>query len=123
MKNLGVQGTNTIEDERQLRNGLEKWRLVRLCAIEDEMDELNQDYRAAQDGLGIAHRNPGEIDEDVIQYLWQELNRSVTELERLEKQHQELMEMDLPRLIVTFQRRNKIKTWPWEQEKWDLATF
>ena len=123
MKNLGVQGTNTIEDERQLRNGLEKWRLVRLCAIEDEMDELNQDYRAAQDGLGIAHRNPGEIDEDVIQYLWQELNRSVTELERLEKQHQELMEMDLPRLIVTFQRSKKIKTWPWEQEKWDLVTF
>ena len=96
-------------DERQLRNGLERWQQLKLQATEEDMLELTDDYRAAQEGLGIAHRNPGEVRPDIIEYLWEELNRSATELEKLEKEHQELMEMDLPHLIVVFKHRREDK--------------
>ncbi len=73
------------------------------------MLELTDDLRAAQEGLGIAHRNPGEVRSDIIQYLWDELNHSATELEHLEKKHQELLQMDLPHLIVAFKHREEDK--------------
>ena len=73
------------------------------------MLELTDDFRAAQYGLGIAHRNPGEVAEDVIKYLSEKLNRSAVELERLEKKHQELLEMDLPHLIIAFKNRKEEK--------------
>lgn len=85
------------------------------------MIELTEDYRAAQDGLGIAHRNPGEVAEDIVEYLWERLNTSATELTELERKHQNLLGMDLPHLIVVFQRSKKLKTWPWELEQWDLS--
>jgi len=106
-----------------LKRGLERWRLLNLLAIEVQMLELTEDFRAAQDGLGIAHRNPGEVAPDNIEYLWEKLNDSATKLGRLEKGHQDLLEMDLPRLLVTFQRSRKKKTWPWEPEQWDLSIF
>jgi len=87
------------------------------------MLELSEDFRAAQEGLGIAHRNPGEVAQDVVVYLWEKLNTSATELAELERKHQELLEMDLPHLIVVFQRSKKKKTWPWEIEKWEFSTF
>ena len=111
------------DHDKALQKGLQRWKGKRLRAIEKDMLKITQAYRAAQDGLGIAHRNPGEVRPDIIEYLWEELNRSATELERLEREHQKLMEMDLPHLIVTFQRSERKKTWPWEQEKWDLLTF
>ncbi len=86
------------------------------------MIDLTEDYRAAQDGLGVIFRNPGIIAEDVTAYLWETLNTSATELTELERKHQELLEMDLPHLIVAFQRSRKGKTWPWEIEPWDLVT-
>ena len=110
-------------EDRNFKRGLEKWRVGVLRSIEDQMIELNEDFRAAQDGLGIAHRNPGEVAEDIIEVLSEQLNRCATELERLEKEHQDLMEMDLPHLIVTFQRSKKLKTYPWELEQWDLSIF
>lgn len=73
------------------------------------MLELTDDYRAAQEGLAIAHRNPGEVRPDIIEYLWEELNRSATALERQEKDHQELLEMDLPHLVVAFKNRKEDK--------------
>ena len=73
------------------------------------MVELTDDLRAAQEGLGIAHRNPGEVKPDIIQYLWDKLNHSATELEHLEKKHQELLEMDLPHLVVAFKHRKEEK--------------
>jgi len=100
---------NQSRDERTLRDGLERWRQLKLQAIEEDMLELTDDLRAAQDGLSIAHRNPGEVRPDIIEYLWEELNRSATELEKLEKEHQELMEMDLPHLIVAFKHRREDK--------------
>ncbi len=47
------------------------------------MIELTEDHRAALEGLEIAHRNPGQVDQDVIQYLWEKMNRSAVELNRL----------------------------------------
>lgn len=85
------------------------------------MLQLNEDFRAAQDGLGIIHLNPGVIAEDVTEHLWQELNRAAIRLEELEGKHQKLLEMDLPHLIVAFQRSRKEKTWPWEIERWELV--
>ena len=81
------------------------------------MLELTEDLRAAQDGLGIAHRNPGEIAEDVVEYLWDKLNRSATELERLERAHQELLEMNLPDLIVAYMHAGE------ENPRWGLSMF
>ena len=97
------------DEDKILERGLEHWRIQNLQAIEEDMLELTDDLRAAQEGLGIAHRNPGEVRPDIIEYLWEELNRSATALERLEKKHQELMEMDLPHLIVTFKHRREEK--------------
>lgn len=73
------------------------------------MIELNQDLRSAHDGLGVAHRNPGEVAEDIIEYLWDKLNRSATGLAQLEDEHQQLMEMDLAHLIVKYKRQRKDK--------------
>lgn len=104
-------------DEHALRRGLEQWRLRKLQAIEEDMLELTEDLRAAQEGLGIAHRNPGEIAQNVLEYLWEMLNRSAMELERLEKEHQGYLEMDLPRLIVEYKQKRK------EPPRWAFLRF
>ena len=101
--------SGNLPEEKILRRGLEEWRLSRLYTIEDDMHEETEDYRAAQDGLGIVHRNPGEVRPDIIEYLWEKLNHSATELEQLDGRHQELMEMDLLHLIVEYKRRRKDK--------------
>ncbi len=106
-----------LADDRILRNGLERWRLLRLQQIEEDMLELTDDFREAQDGLGIVHRNPGEVRPGIIEYLWEELNRSATELERLEKDHQYLLEMDLPRLIVEYKQKRK------EKPRWEFLRY
>ncbi len=87
--------------------GLERWRQFRLQSIADQINILNEDHRAAQEGLGIAHRNPGEVARDLIEYKWEKLSQSAVEIERLDKEHQDLMEMDLPRLIVEYKRKRK----------------
>lgn len=116
-------GVSTAKSEGPLMRGLERWRLLNLQAVEAQMLELTEDFRAAQDGLSIAHRNPGEVAQDVVGYLWKKVNDAATGLSQLEKLHQDLLEMDVPRLLVTFQRSRKKKTWPWEPEQWDLSTY
>ena len=106
-----------------MERGLKRWRQLRLQEIEELMLDLSEDFRDAQDGLGIAHRKPGEVAQDLIEYFWENLNRSATELARLEEEHEKLLRMDLPHLIVAFERSKKIKTYPWELEAWDLLTF
>lgn len=96
-----------IASDKDLLKGLQQWKKKRLQEIEEDMLELNQGYVAAQNGLGVVHRNPGEVKPDLVEYLWQKLNRTATELERLEREHQDLMEMDLPRLIVEYKRKRK----------------
>ena len=102
---------------RLLETSLEAWRRSRLFSTEDNMLDLTEDFRAAQDGLGIAHRNPGEVQQDIIKYLWGELNRSATELELLERQHQELLEMDLSHLIVEYKQKRE------EKPRWAFQNF
>ena len=65
--------------DRTLENGLERWRVNRLLQIEEGMRELTDDFREAQEGLAIAHRNPGEVKPDIIEYLWEELPSTVNE--------------------------------------------
>jgi hypothetical protein len=113
---------NHAQDHILIR-GLERWRVLVLQAIEERMIEAAEDFRAAQEGLGIIHRNPGVVSEDLTEYLWEGLNRTATELEGLERKHSGLFEMDLPHLIVAFQRSKKFKTYPWELEQWDLSIF
>ena len=96
-------------NDRLLERGLERWRRRRLESIEDHMIELNLDLRLAQAGLAIAHRNPGEVRQDIIDYQWDKLDHSATELEQLERKHQELMEMDLPHLVIEYKRKRKDK--------------
>lgn len=98
-----------LGEDHVLKRGLERWRKMRLQAIEEPMIELTEEFRAAQDGLAIAHGNPGEVAKDVIAYLWDKLTNSASCLAQLERLHQELLEMDLPRLIVTFQRSKRKK--------------
>jgi len=109
--------SGNLPEEKILRRGLEEWRLSRLYTIEDDMHEETEDYRAAQDGLGIVHRNPGEVRPDIIEYLWEKLNHSATELEQSERRHQELMEMGLPCLIIKYRQRRK------EKPKWAFQRF
>ena len=97
------------ELDRLLFIGLEHWRMLRLRDLEEDLAEYRQDFLAAQDGLAIARENPGEIQEDVINYLWEELGNSAEQLAKLEAEHNEVMEMDVPRLLVTFQRRKKAR--------------
>ena len=105
------------DEDQILERGLDQWRLRKLQAIEEDMLELTDDLRSAQEGLGIAHRNPGEVRPDIIQYLWDKLNHSATELEHLEKKHQELLQMDLPHLVVTFKHREE------DKPKWAFLRF
>lgn len=96
-------------NDQLLERALERWRQRRLQAIGDQMIALNQDLRLAQDGLGIAHRNPGEVAEDIIDYQWERLNRSAMGLAMREDEHQQLMEMDLAQLLITYKRKRKDK--------------
>lgn len=103
------------ETERSLRLGLERWRQLRLHAIEERMIDIAEDHRAASEGLSIAYRNPGEVRQDIIEYLWEQLNRSALELGRLEKEHEELSGVDLPHLVVKFKHLRKEKPiWPFQ---------
>lgn len=81
------------------------------------MIELTEDDRAASEGLEIAHCNRSQVDQDVIRYLWDKLNKTAVELDRLEASHQELLEMDLPHLVVTYKRERQVKT------LWDFQSF
>ena len=109
--------------DQPLLKGLQRWRQHVLQGIEDCLEDINEEYRDVQQRMAFAWQHSGEVDEDVVELLWDELNSSVTEICKLESQHQELMGLDLPQLIVSFQRSKKIKTWPWEPEQWELVSF
>src|SRR5690349_9231265 len=90
-----------------LQRGLKRWQQLRLQAIEERMHDITEDYRDASNGLELARSNPGEIAPDIVSYLWDQLNNCATELGLLEEEHQGLLEMDLPHLIITFKRERK----------------
>src|SRR5262245_36535626 len=71
-------GTTWSPDRQQLKEALNNWRESVLRGLRDEITEVNEDLQAAGDGLAIAHRNPGEVPDDVIAHLWdQSENRSI----------------------------------------------
>ncbi len=117
------RGQKIEMDEIIIRRGLFRWRLFRLQEIEERMLELGEEFRAAQDGLQIIHRNPGQIADDITEYLWQKINPIATTLAELERDHEKLLGMDLPHLFVSFQRSKKKKSWPWETPQWNLETY
>ena len=101
-----------LVNDGRLEKGILLWRQRVLQSIEDRLQDINEEYRDVQDGMAIAWRNSGEVDEDVVEALWDKLNSCATERCKLETEHEELMDLDLPHLIVSFQRSKKIKTWP-----------
>ena len=73
------------------------------------MAEHRSDFLAAQDGLGIVRENPGEVKSDVIEILWANLGESAEQLAKLESEHQDVLQMDVPTLVVAFQRKDKLR--------------
>lgn len=108
-------------DRQLLQNALNKWRVRVLAWLADEMCKGADKYRRASEGLEVAYRNPGEVADDVIQILWDQINEASDLLCRLEHVSTSIQEMGLPELIILFQRSNKAKSWPWEGERWNLA--
>ena len=93
-----------------LERGLERWREHHSMAIDFEMRELTVEIHLAHEGLGISHRNPGEVREDIIEYLWGKLEESALKVEALEKEADDLMAMDLPTLTAAFMQ-GKRRAW------------
>ena len=107
-------------DTPQLQDALNNWRECVLRFLRDQMGEVNEELRAAEDGLGIAHRNPDEVAEDVIGQLWSKLEDRSTLLFRLGRVSDRIQEMDLGELITLFSRTEKLDTWPWEGDAWAI---
>lgn len=106
--------------EAELKAALNRWRSELLGWLGREMLQASQDLRAAEEGLAISHRNPGDVADDVVDYLWKKLEAKAVLLHRLDRVVQQIEEMDLPQLIVLFQRTTKLKTYPWEGDAWEL---
>ncbi len=93
--------------DRLLLIGLKRWQQLQLFELEEDLAEHRSDFLAAQNGLAIVRENPGEVKQDVIEILWANLGESAEQLARLESEHQEVMQMDVPTLLIAFQRKDK----------------
>ena len=115
-------GQTWSPDRQQLEEALNNWRESVLRWLRDQMTEVNEEVLAAEAGLGIARRNPGEVADDVIGQLWDQLENRSTLLFRLARVRDRIEEMDLPELITLFSRTAKIQTYPWEGDQWQLPS-
>src|SRR5262245_39292478 len=84
------------DDCQQLESALNNWREHVLRFLRDQMSEVNEERQDAEDGLAIAHRNQGQVAEDVIRYLWDKLNDKSDLLFRLARASDHIQEMELP---------------------------
>ena len=77
---------------------------TRLEMLSDELHQAGVERTAAADGLAVAHRNPGVMDEDVISMLWDDLESSSVRQARLDRVITAIEEMEFPALLVLFMR-------------------
>src|SRR5262245_45953091 len=112
----------TDDDRQQLESALNNWHECVLRFLRDQLSEVNADIRAAEDGLGIAHRNQGQVAEDLILYLWDKLNDKSDLFFRLVRAGDRIQEMELPELITLFSHTTKLKNYPWEGDAWQLPS-
>ena len=109
-------------DREQLEEALNNWRECVLRFLRDQMAEVNEELGAAEDGLGIAYRNPGEVADDVIGILWDKLEDRSTLLFRLARTSDRIQEMDFCELVTLFSRTAKVQTYPWEGDAWQIPS-
>jgi hypothetical protein len=117
-----LHGQTGSPDRQQLEEALNNWREHVLRFLRDQMGECSEELRAAEDGLGIAHRNQGEVANDVIGILWDKLEDRSILLFRLARTSDRIEEMDLCELITLFSRTVKIHTYAWEGDAWQLPS-
>jgi hypothetical protein len=108
------------DDRQQLEAALNNWREHILRWLRDQMSAAAEERQDAEDGLAIAHRNQGHVDDDVIVHLWDKLEEKSSLLFRLARISDGIQEMELPDLVVLFERSEKLNTWAWEGERWQL---
>jgi len=120
--NTATKFENQSDDLQQLESALNNWRECVLRFLRDQLGELNEERQDAEDDLAIAHRNPGEVAEDVIGYLWDKLNDKSDLLFRLARTSDRIQEMELPELITLFSLTTKLETYPWEGDAWQLPS-
>jgi hypothetical protein len=93
---------------------LEEWRRHVLTWLGEELRQSGQDRMEAADGLSIAHRNSGEIDSDVVDLLWNDLQVACIRQCRLERVIGSIEAMAIPELLMLFLRSTKVKTYRFE---------
>jgi hypothetical protein len=109
-------------DRYQLEEALNNWREVVLHWLRDEITKRNERRQAAEDGLAIAHRNPGTVAEDVIQTLWDQYESTSVLVHRLAHTSDAIQAMPLEKLVILFQRTQKVTGYPWEGDSWNLPS-
>jgi len=107
-------------NRESVESALKEWRRHVLAWLGEELYQAGIAREAAADGLAISRRNPGAVAEDVVKLLWSDLETACILHARLDRAITGIDEMALPDLLVLFSRTNKLKTWPWEGDRWQL---
>jgi hypothetical protein len=55
--------------------------------------------------------------------LWDDLESSSVRQARLDRVITAIEKMEFPALLVLFARTTKLKSWPWEGDKWQLPDW
>jgi hypothetical protein len=120
--NTATKFENQPDDRQQLESALNNWREHILRWLRNEIAEDNEEREAAEDGLALAHRHKGQVADDVINTLWDKLERTSDLLFRLARISDQIQEMDFPDLLTLFAHTTKQKTYPWEGDAWQLPS-
>ena len=72
-----------LESQQELQQALNAWRLDIVGWLGREMLDASEDFREAEEMLGVAHRSPGILDAETVDSLWDRLNAKSVLLRRL----------------------------------------